>query len=87
MRPERIGDLVHRLRELERAIVVLVRDAKDLLPDPLRGQAAAVADTHPDQTGALPVNALAEEAPSIRSRRTRLRGFQPGELGRLVRNG
>ncbi len=61
--PERIGALVRRLRELSGRIVALLSDIKDLLPEPLRGQATALTNTRSDQTEAQRQNADAQGLP------------------------
>jgi len=63
--PERIGAGVWRLRELKEAIAAMLRDRKDLLPEPLRGQAAAVTALNGGQTTRPP-----DTAPAPRPRRS-----------------
>jgi len=48
--PERIGAGVRRLRELKEAIAATLRDARDVLPEPLRGQVIALTALRGDRT-------------------------------------
>jgi len=61
--PERIGAGVRRLRELRETITATLRDARDLLPEPLRGQAIALTALNGGQTARPPDTAPAPRPP------------------------